>query len=312
MNTGLYFAPLEGITTYMYRNIHNRMFGGCDAYYAPFITPSDNEKIGRKGFRDILPENNSGINLKIQVLTNNSTSFGKFVDRIKEDGHSEVNINLGCPSGTVTGKGRGSGFLRDTEGLDGFFERIFNETDVKITVKTRIGFNSADEMDKLLEIYNKYPISLLIVHPRTRADFYKGPLHMDSFDKVYNLSKSPLCYNGDIRTKEDFIKITNEYSSLDSVMIGRGAIRNPAIFREIRGGERLTTAELLAFSRELERSYSEHLDTPIYTLHKLKEAWLFMMENYPDETRILKAVRKANKLHELTGAIEYLPEINRV
>lgn len=95
-------------------------------------------------------------------------------------------------------------------------------------------------------------------------------------------------------------------------MIGRGAIRNPAIFREIRGGERLTTAELLAFSRELEKSYSEHLDTPIYTLHKLKEAWLFMMENYPDETKILKAVRKANKLHELTGAIEYLPEINMV
>ena len=66
----LYFAPLEGITTYMYRNIHNEMFGGCDAYYAPFITPSDNEKIGRKGFRDVLPENNAGVNLKLQVLTN--------------------------------------------------------------------------------------------------------------------------------------------------------------------------------------------------------------------------------------------------
>ncbi len=309
MSTGLYFAPLEGITTYMYRNIHNRMFGGCDAYYAPFITPSDNEKIGRKGFRDILPENNEGINLKLQVLTNNASSFLKFVDRIKKDGHNEININLGCPSGTVTGKGRGSGFLKDTDGLQSFFEKIFENTDVKITVKTRIGFNSADEIDKLMEIYNKYSISMLIVHPRTRADFYKGALHMDSFEKVYKTAKCPLCYNGDIHSKEDFIKTTDEFPGIDSVMIGRGAICNPAIFREIRGGEKLTTKELLEFSRELEKSYNEHLDTPIYTLHKLKEAWLFMMGNYPDETKILKAVRKANKLYELTNAIEHLPEI---
>lgn len=309
MEPKLYFAPLEGITTYMYRNIHNRMFGGCDAYYAPFITPSDNEKIGRKGFRDILPENNCGVNLKLQVLTNNADSFLKFADRIKEDGHNEVNINLGCPSGTVTGKGRGSGFLRDTEGLDRFFEKIFDETDIKISVKTRIGFTLPEEMDKLTGIYNKYPISLLIVHPRTRADFYKGPLHMDTFEKVYNAANAPLCYNGDIKEKTDYEKTVHGFPGIDSVMIGRGAIRNPAIFREIRGGKKVTTKELLAFSKELEKCYGEKLDTPIYTLHKLKEVWLFMMDNYPEEGKILKAVRKANKLHELTGAIEYLPEI---
>lgn len=309
METNLYFAPLEGITTYMYRNIHNKMFGMCDAYYAPFITPSDNEKIGRKGFRDILPENNKGVRLKLQVLTNNALSFQKFVDHIKEDGHTEVNLNLGCPSGTVTGKGRGSGFLRDPEALDRFFSEIFSNTDIKVSVKTRIGFSDAGEMEKLMKVYNKYPISLLIVHPRTRAEFYKGEIHLDVFKKVYEETKLPLCYNGDIKTPEDYNRIITSFPCLDSIMIGRGAIRNPAIFREIKGGAPLNTKELLLFSKELAQSYNDHLDSSVFTLHKMKEAWLFMMDNYPLETKILKAVRKANKLSELMNAVEYLPEI---
>ena len=308
----LYFAPLEGITTYMYRNIHNEMFGGCDAYYAPFITPSDNEKIGRKGFRDVLPENNRGVNLKLQVLTNNAESFLKFVERIKEDGHNEINLNLGCPSGTVTGKGRGSGFLKNPDALDLFFENIFAKTDVTVTVKTRLGFTEPSEMEKLIHIYNKYPIAELTVHPRTRADFYKGALHMDAFDKVYEVSENPLCYNGDVRTKENYNRITEKYPNLQSVMIGRGAIINPAIFREINGGKAVMTEELLEFSRKLAKSYNDHLDAPVFTLHKMKEVWLFMMENYPEETKILKAVRKANKLHELMNAVENLPEIKNV
>lgn len=308
----LYFAPLEGITTYMYRNIHNEMFGGCDAYYAPFITPSDNEKIGRKGFRDVLPVNNKGVNLKLQVLTNNTDSFLKFVDRIREDGHNEVNLNLGCPSGTVTGKGRGSGLLKNPEALDVFFENIFSKTDATITVKTRLGFSEPTEMEKLIQIYNKYPIKELTVHPRTRADFYKGALHMDAFDKVYEMSKNPLCYNGDIRTKEDYFRICEKYPNLHGVMIGRGAIINPAIFREINGGKSVITEELLKFSSKLAESYNIHLDAPVFTLHKMKEVWIFMMENYPEETKILKAVRKSNKLHELMGAVEYLPEIKKL
>ncbi len=311
MDKKFYFAPLEGITTYMYRNIHNEMFGGCDEYYAPFITPSDNEKIGRKGFRDILPENNPDINLRLQVLTNNSDSFLRFCEKIKEYGHNEININLGCPSGTVTGKGRGAGFLRDTASLNGFFERIFEKADVKITVKTRIGFSSPDEIDTLLQIYNRYPIALLIVHPRTRIDFYKGALHPDAFQKVYDNAKMPICYNGDICSVGDNAGICEKFPRIDSIMIGRGAIQNPAIFREIRGGKILSTQELLAFSKRLAESYNNHLDTPVYTLHKLKEVWLFMMKNYPEETKILKAVRKANKLHELMCATEYLPEIKK-
>lgn len=310
MTNKVSFAPLEGITTHIYRNAHREMFGGCDEYYAPFVSPSDNEKIGRKGFRDILPENNPNIPLRVQVLTNNSVSFLKFADKIKEYGYSEINLNLGCPSGTVTGKGRGAGFLRDTERLDRFFSDVFENANIKITVKTRIGFLSEGEMENLMKIYNKYPVAELIIHPRTREEFYKGTPHMDAFKKAYETSKSPVAYNGNIFKREDFERITKEYPNLSSVMIGRGAIQNPAIFREIKGGKRLSTQELLLFSKKLEKCYEEKLDCNVFTVHKLKEVWLYMMENFPEETKILKAIKKATHTKDIISATEMLPEIS--
>ena len=133
----LYFAPLEGITTYTYRNTHREMFGGCDQYFAPFITPSDNEKLSIKCLRDIVPEKNSSVKPIVQVLTNKAESFLKFEEKIKALGYSEVNINLGCPSGTVVKKNRGSGFLREPEALERFLEEVFSASELKIAIKTR-------------------------------------------------------------------------------------------------------------------------------------------------------------------------------
>ena len=166
----LYFAPMEGITTYTYRNAHAEMFGMCDAYFAPFITPTDNEKISIKNLRDILQENNE-TNLKVQVLSNSQTAFVEFAKRISELGYNEVNLNLGCPSGTVVKKGRGAGFLKDVEKLDRFFDDVFSKTDIKISVKTRTGFYSHEEFGELLSVYNKYPITELTIHPRVREEF---------------------------------------------------------------------------------------------------------------------------------------------
>lgn len=304
----LYFAPLEGITTYIYRNTHFKMFGGCDAYYAPFITPSDNEKIGRKGFRDILPENNKAP-VKIQVLTNNSQSFLKFCEKAKSYNYNEINLNLGCPSGTVVGKNRGAGFLRDTHMLDKFLCEIFSAGDVNISIKTRIGYFGADEFDDIIKIYNKYPLSLLIIHPRCREDFYKGEPHIESFKKAYETSPHKLCYNGNVFSVSDFMHISSLFPDTDSIMIGRGAVTNPAIFREIAGGNRLTTAELIKFTEELRENYGAVLDSDIFTLHKLKEIWIYMMQNFPNEKKILKTVKRTNKLSEFMAALYNLPEI---
>jgi len=305
----LYFAPLEGITNRVYRKVHNEFFGGCDGYYAPFISPSDNEKIGRKGVSDILPENNEGIKLFVQVLTNNSVSFLKFSDKIKALGYDEINLNFGCPSGTVTGKGRGSGFLRTPVALDSFLTEIFAEKSINISVKTRNGFYLHDEMENLLTIYNKYPLTRLIIHPRIREEFYKGEPNMEAFKKAYENSVNKLCYNGNIFKKKDYENIAREFPNLESVMIGRGAIANPAIFREIKGGATLSSNELIEFTHVLEQRYNGYLRSDVYTLNKLKEIWLHIMWNFPEEKKLLKNMRKTQKLSEFLSYVDQIKKI---
>ena len=300
----LYFAPLEGVTTPVYRNTHIKMFDYCDGYYAPFITPGEDDKMTRKLFKEVLPENNK--KLKVQVLTNSSKAFLNFSKRLEEIGYDEVNINLGCPSGTVVKKNKGSAFLRDTEALDSFLYEIFEKSNIKISIKTRIGFSDSNEMEKLMEIYNKYPLELLIIHPRTREQFYKGNPDIECFQKAYSISKNKLCYNGDIFTVDDYKRIITNFPKLDSVMIGRGAIKNPALFREIKGGAVVLKNELLEFAENLSKNYKDVLGSDIYVLHKLKEVWVYMIENFPDEKKVKKALHKATKLNDFENAIKML------
>jgi len=300
----LYFAPLEGVTTPVYRNTHIEMFDFCDGYYAPFITPGEEDKMTRKLFKEVLPENNP--NLKVQVLTNSPKAFLNFGKKLKEIGYDEVNINLGCPSGTVVKKNKGSAFLRDTNALDNFFYEIFDKSNLKISVKTRTGFSSHDEIEELMEVYNKYPLELLIVHPRTREEYYKGSANTDVFEKVYKCSKNKLCYNGDIFTIDDYNKIITRFPNLDSIMIGRGAIKNPAIFREIKGGSSPNKKELLDFAQNLSTNYKEVLGSDTYVLHKLKEIWVYMIENFPKEKKVKKALHKSTKLTDFENAIKLL------
>ena len=301
----VYFAPLEGITTYTYRNAHAANFSGVDTYFAPFIVPTENERISMKTLKDILPENND-VKVIPQVLCSSGEAFCELAKKVKALGYDEVNINLGCPSGTVVKKKRGSGALRDTEFLDKLLDYIFSHADIKISLKTRTGFYSHEEFYELINIYNKYPATELIVHPRVREELYSGVPNMDSFDYAYKNSVHKLCYNGDVVTAEDFNKICERYPDLNSVMIGRGAIQNPAIFREIRSGDKIKTEEFLEFSHILEERYLDVLGCEHYTVHRLKEIWLYIMKNFPDEKKVTKALKKSNTLNDINSAINDL------
>ena len=300
----LYFAPLEGITTYTYRNAHSEMFTGVDTYFAPFIVPTENERISVKTLRDILPENNK-VKVIPQVLCSSGEAFCELAKKVKDLGYDEVNLNLGCPSGTVVKKKRGSGALRDTDELEKLLDYIYTYGNIKISLKTRTGFYSHEEFADLIEIYNKYPATELIVHPRIREELYRGSPNMESFDYAYKNSVHKLCYNGDVVTVEDFEKICERYPDLNAVMIGRGAIGNPAIFREIRGGEKIKTKELVKFSDILEERYLDVLWCEHYTVHRLKEIWLYIMKNFPD-SKGAKAIKKSNSLKDINDAIRKL------
>ena len=299
----LYFAPMEGITSYTFRNLHSEMFGGCSAYYAPFITPSTDEKTGRKMLRDILPENNHCGKLIVQFLSNNADAVLNFEPIIEELGYDEINLNFGCPFSTVVKKGKGASFLKEPERLDNFLEKIFEGNRLKISVKTRIGFSSADELEGLIEIYNKYPLEKLIIHPRTRADFYKGEADREAFKKAVRLSKNKVCYNGDICSDDDINALKRELN-VDEFMIGRGALKNPAVFRKLKGGETLKAGELTAFTEELAKRYVKLFGSEVYTLRKMKEIWMYVMTDYPEETKMLKALKKSAHLNDFLNIIK--------
>ena len=306
-----YIAPLEGVTGFVFRNAHYRFFQPADKYFSPFITPGINSTRKSKALKDVLPEHNKGPRVIPQILTNRADEFNFTAVQLKEMGYDEINLNLGCPSGTVVGKRRGSGFLPFLNELDAFLEDIYTfaekETGQKISIKTRLGKDRPEEFDALLDIYNQYPMEELIIHPRTREEFYKGVPHLDVFAKGLEMSKAPVCYNGNIFTKEHNDRILDQFPNVDSIMIGRGMIVNPALLDQISGKtERVDKKVLKEFHDCLYEGYEEIMYGEKPLLFKMKEVWGFMIWMFADNKKFAKKIRKAQHLKAYEEIIEEL------
>ena len=241
-----------------------------------------------------------------QLLTNKADDFISAARRLQDLGYNEVNLNLGCPSGTVVSKKKGAGFLSDPQGIDAFLDTVFRRLDMTVSVKTRIGVSDPDEWPALLEMFARYPISLLIIHPRLRTDYYKGDVRQEAFAYAVDNYKGPLCYNGDLNTVSDCQRVTACYSRLSELMAGRGLVADPALGRALAGGPPLTQAEFLAFHDELVAGYQEILygDWPV--LGKMKELWTYWANLFPAPQKPLKAMRKAKTLADYRAAVQRL------
>lgn len=302
-----YFAPLEGIGGYIYRNAYEKFFSNnIDKYFTPFIVPNQSRSLKTKELRDILPENNNGLNIIPQILTNDSEGFITISKKLKQLGYNEVNLNLGCPSGTVVSKFRGSGFLAKTEELDRFLEEIFKIQDMKISIKTRLGMDSADEFYELMKIYNKYPMEELIIHPRTRQDFYGNTPNMEIFKEALNNSKNTICYNGDIFGVRDYEKFIKECPSIDRIMIGRGILANPGLMGEIKEGRIVDKNTLKAFHDEVCTGYREVLSGDINVLFRMKELWSYMIGMFENSEKVAKKIKKEKTLNEYNVIVSRL------
>ena len=154
-------------------------------------------------------------------------------------GYNEINLNLGCPSKTVVSKGKGSGFLAYTDELDVFLDTIFSKATFDISIKTRVGRDSAEEFPNLLDIFNKYPIKELIIHPRIQSDYYNNHPNWSAYELAYTKSTNSICYNGDINTPDMFKRFVAQFPNSESVMIGRGILQNPGLVGEIKEDKKI-------------------------------------------------------------------------
>ena len=302
-----YFAPMEGITIHTYRNICNDMFPYMDKFFSPFLVTKTKTVFSAKELRDIIPENNEGLSLVPQVLTNHAEDFIIMIGELGKLGYKEVNLNLGCPSGTVVSKFRGSGFLAKPKELDEFLDRVFQKfagTDMNLSIKTRIGRDEPEEFYQLMEIYNKYEMSELIIHPRTQKDYYKNTPNWKVFQDAVNISKNPVCYNGNIFTVQDYEKFTKEFPQIDKIMIGRGLICNPALVAEILGISQISKEILKEFHNRVYREFKEMYSGDKHILFRMKELWCYMICLFQDSDKHRKKIMKSKYLLEYEAAVD--------
>ncbi len=328
-----YFAPLEGITGYIYRRAHHIFYPGLDRYYTPFIVPKEKKQLNAKERNDVLPEHNAGMRVIPQVMTNRSEEFLRTAKTLNQDyGYKEINLNLGCPSKTVVSKNRGSGFLALPGRLRLFLDEVCSGLEkygMKLSVKTRIGKESPEEFECLLDIFQAFPLSELIIHPRIQKDFYKNTPDLKTFSKAYQIYENAgweLCYNGDIFSVSDYKDIYETFPNITAVMMGRGFLKNPMLADEIKvrenGGDKIqkqndgVSGRFLNdekekaerkrryyFYRLLLEDYAAVLDGEKDVLFKMKEIWSYMSQDFTQPQKYWKKMKKAYKLKDFEKAV---------
>ena len=311
-----YFAPMDGITDFLYRQIVWRHFPYADKLYAPFIQPNEKPVIVPKEYKEICPENNKGIPTVPQILTRDAEGFIRLGEILEDMGYDEINLNLGCPAKLIVAKGKGSGMLSDLYYLEEFLDIIFTRSwKAKITVKTRLGLTDNSEFADLLKVYSKFPIYELTIHPRFKSDYYSGTPRLDEFSKLnsmisdedhFGLHNTFICYNGDINASDDRDRVVDKFPFISSIMCGRGALANPALFRELKGGQKLTKDEFISFHNDVYDTYKETVAKERYFLHRMQEMWTFWNQYFKFDQELVTTLRRVSNIAEYLEAINNL------
>lgn len=296
-----YFAPLEGLTDSMYRRLHHKYFSGVDRYYMPFLSPTQHRVLTNREERELPLADSVPFTAVPQILTKNAQDFLWAAQVCQDRGYTQVNLNVGCPSGTVVSKGKGAGMLASPETLDAFLEEVFSATPIPVSVKTRLGVEQGEEFPKLLEIFNQYPIAELIVHPRVRKDFYKSAIRWEWFDFCLENAKMPLCYNGNLTSLAQIEAFRGKYPQVESLMIGRGLIGDPGML-----SGPFDAARVEAFHDELLETYIEAFGSERNAMFRMKENWFYLLRRFEDSEKLGKRLRKTTDCQEfrqLTHAV---------
>ena len=303
-----YMAPLESVTTWIYRQAHAKIYGRLDKYFIPFLEPHEKRDFKTRELQEILPEHNENIYVVPQILTNRSEGFIKLAKALKDWGYEEINLNLGCPSKTVVTKGKGSGFLAKPEELERFLTEIFDALsgEVKISVKTRIGKEDPEEFPALLELFNKYPMEELIIHPRVQKDGYGNVPRLELYELAEKQSVNPLCYNGDLYTREQIRNFAERFPGTERLMFGRGFLRDPGLLYNEGKDSKDIFEKFWAFHDLVYEGYQERNMGDRNVLFKMKELWSYQVYQFSEPERLFKTFKKVQDCNEYEQMIRNL------
>lgn len=305
MDTKLILAPIQGYTDVVYRTCYARHFPGLDEAIAPFISTMGQQRIKPSRFRDVLPENNPGMPVVPQILGNHPGDFLFLASVLADAGHDTVNWNLGCPHSKVAKKRRGSGLLPCPDEIRGFLDTIMGKLPCRLSLKVRLGRYLPTEIFALLPIFDEYPLSEIIVHPRTGVQMYTGSADADAFAQVKQNTRHALVYNGDITGIESFARIKGRFPDIDRFMIGRGILANPFLPAVLKGAEPAAvydTMRLKRFHDDLFEAYAGIFKGPAHLIGRMKGFWAYLGPGFPGSGKSLKVLLKSTRTSQYLDA----------
>ena len=304
----LSLGPFQGITDAPFRNVFKRHFGGIDKFYTPFFTGIHKEEHAKNlQGEEIDPHYNDVETLTPQILSTDAEEILRFAKQCQQLGYKEINLNMGCPFPRVANKKRGCGLLPYPDKVEAMLERVFEEIDIKFSVKCRLGYFDPKEIDAILPIFNKFPISELIIHPRIGKQLYKGEADVECFKALIPYINAPLVYNGDIVSEESFNRISNAVQPVNQFMLGRGILANPFLAEQIKNDKASThdkTERLHNYVIDLYEDRLHHAGGSPKVLGCMKELWSYLMNSFEEPQVVWRKIKKINALKEYEEAVE--------
>ncbi|MFO1487864.1 MAG: tRNA-dihydrouridine synthase family protein [Verrucomicrobiota bacterium] len=235
----LALAPMQDVTDLPFLRLMAE-YGGADLYYTEYFRVHGTSSPEKYILRSIT-ENPTGRPIIAQIIGNDIPALVRTARALQHYPIAAVDLNLGCPAPVVYKKCAGGGLLREPQRVDAILGALRDAVKTPFTVKTRIGFDSPRVFDELLPIFAKHSLDLLTVHGRTVFEMYRSEVHYDFIARAVGSVPCPVLANGNIHSPKSAAAVLQQ-TGARGLMIGRGAIRNPWLFRQIRQhrrGERL-------------------------------------------------------------------------
>lgn len=303
-----YLAPLQGFTDFVYRQIYSRVFSEIDVFFIPYISVKNTE-ILRKYEKEVLPENNQQTRAIPQILAGTADEIVLLSNYLSALGYHEINLNLGCPYPMVTNRGMGSGLLPFPEKIEQILSAFFKNPGLNLSVKMRAGLVSANEIEQVVPVLNQFSLTEVILHPRIAKQLYDGEIYDNAFRFAVSNLKHRMVYNGDINTVQDFNRISEKFSGIDHIMLGRGVLMNPFLPAEIIGRQ-ITELEkrekLIEFHRLMLEHYLKVMDNPGNALNKMKQFWIYFSFNFANQRKCFKLINKVNGISKYNSVINLI------
>jgi tRNA-dihydrouridine synthase len=307
MSVTLLSSPLQGFTDFRFRNAFHKYFGGIDTFYAPYIRMNGKIVIKNSYKRDLELANNDTLEVIPQIMTNSDEEFLFVVKYIQELGYKELNWNLGCPYPMVTKRGMGSGLICNPEKIDQILDRVHSETDITVSMKMRMGYETPEEIQEVFPILDKYPIKNIAIHARIGKQLYKGGVDLESFQKCVDNTKHKLYYNGDITNVAKFREMQERFPSIDHWMLGRGLIADPFLPQMIKDNTTAYPENSMLIFREFHdtifNEYQEYLSGPTPIKMKMLGFWEYFSQSFSNPQKVYKKIKKAGNSKNYQAAV---------